>query len=201
MTSTETSKRRRRGEDLKRDIFAAASSELSNRGYGHFSIEGVAVASGTSKASIYRRWRDRDDLLVDTINFYFPQIVRRAPIGEPFTTLKDALEEVVTFFNSELGQIAYTLLIESRRSKRFTELFDKSIAEPRRDYFRRILLENYKGEDLSTGDLINIANVASSLLIHNVFVNAPPVDPDLPSRIIEDVIKPLSAGISARHHH
>lgn len=198
MTAIEPSKVRRRGAVLEREIYEAAFSELIRRGCSQFSIEGVANASGTSKASIYRRWRDSEDLILDTIDHYFPQIVRATPKGDPFPTLKEALEEVVAFFNTELGQIAYNLLIESRRSKRFSEIFDRSIAEPRRDYFRRILTENYKGEDLETDDLIRLANVASSLLIHSVFVNALPVDIDLPRQIIDEVVEPLAIGIAIR---
>ncbi|MDA8197479.1 MAG: TetR/AcrR family transcriptional regulator [Actinomycetota bacterium] len=195
MTSTETTKGRRRGAELEREIYAAAFSELMEKGCGQFSIEGVAHASATSKASIYRRWMDREELLLDTIDFYFPPIVRPTPIGEPFALLQLALEEVVAFFNTDLGHIAYNLLIESRRSKRFSEIFDRAIAEPRREYFRRIMVENYVGDGLDTPDLIRVANVSSSLLIHNVFVNAIPVNIAVAREIVEEIAKPLAAGI------
>ncbi len=198
MPTTENTKMRRRGAELEREIYEASFDELTRRGCSQFSIEGVAATSGASKASIYRRWRDREDLIVDTIDFYFPQIVRETPVGEAFALLQGALEEVVGFFNSDHGQIAYNLLIESRRSKRFSEIFDRAIAEPRRDYFRRIMSENYQDSELSIEDLNKIANVASSLLIYNVFVNGLPVDLELPNRLLGEIIRPLAIGLATK---
>ena len=198
MTAIEGSKVRRRGAVLEREIYEAAFCELMQRGCSQFSIEGVAHASGSSKASIYRRWSDREDLILDTVDFYFPQIVKPTPHGEPFLLLREALQEVIGFFNSDLGQIAYNLLIESRKTKRFSEIFDKKIAEPRREFFRRVLIENYKGGVLIETDLIRVANVASSLLIHNVFLNAPPIDMDFAREIVDEVAIPLADGITLK---
>ncbi|MDA8277883.1 MAG: TetR/AcrR family transcriptional regulator [Actinomycetota bacterium] len=198
MPTTENTKMRRRGAELEREIYEASFDELMRRGCSQFSIEGVAATSGASKASIYRRWRDREDLIIDTIDFYFPQIVRETPVGDAFVLLQGALDEVVGFFNSDHGQIAYNLLIESRRSKRLSEIFDRAIAEPRRDYFRRIMSENYQNSELSIEDLNKIANVASSLLIYNVFVNGLPVDLELPNRILGEIIRPLVIGLATK---
>ena len=194
MTAIESSKGRRRGAELEREIFAASFDELMRRGCSQFSIEGVAHTSGASKASIYRRWSDSEDLIIDTIDFYFPQLIKPTPVGDPFDLLLSALEEVVDFFNTDHGAIAYNLLIESRRNRRFSEIFDRKIAEPRRDYFRRIMTENYTGGDLAESDLVRIANISSSLLIYNVFANAIPVNLDLPRQIVEEVARPLALG-------
>lgn len=58
---------RRRGVALDQAILDAAWAELSERGWSGFTIEGIAARSGTAKAVIYRRWRNRVDLVHDML--------------------------------------------------------------------------------------------------------------------------------------
>jgi AcrR family transcriptional regulator len=48
---------------LEAEILDAAWEELRQRGWSGFRIEGVAARSGTGKAAIYARWRNRHDLV------------------------------------------------------------------------------------------------------------------------------------------
>jgi AcrR family transcriptional regulator len=58
---------RRRGVALDQAILDAAWGELAERGWSGFTIEGIAARSGTAKAVIYRRWRNRVDLVHDML--------------------------------------------------------------------------------------------------------------------------------------
>lgn len=53
---------RRRGRVLEDAILDAAWLELGERGWAGFTIDGVALRSGTAKSVIYRRWSSRVDL-------------------------------------------------------------------------------------------------------------------------------------------
>ncbi|WP_309111103.1 TetR/AcrR family transcriptional regulator [Saccharothrix sp.] len=55
-------KTRRRGAELEAAILDAAWAELSEHGYGRFTMEGVAARAGTSKPVLYRRWSSRAEL-------------------------------------------------------------------------------------------------------------------------------------------
>lgn len=59
---------RRRGAELEDAILAAAWSELTENGYGAFTFESVAARAGTSRPVLYRRWKDRDELMLAAIN-------------------------------------------------------------------------------------------------------------------------------------
>ena len=60
MTSDDRhSSRRARSEKA---ILEAASALIDEVGVGGLTIEGVAARSGVAKTTIYRRWRDKDDL-------------------------------------------------------------------------------------------------------------------------------------------
>ncbi|MFE6996419.1 TetR/AcrR family transcriptional regulator [Microbacterium sp. NPDC057659] len=58
--------RRRRGDALVEAIHAAVLAELADVGYGGLTMEGVAERAGAGKASLYRRWNSRAELVRDT---------------------------------------------------------------------------------------------------------------------------------------
>lgn len=58
---------RRRGASLEQAIIRAAVVELAEAGSAGFSVERVAERAGASKASLYRRWSGRADLLADVV--------------------------------------------------------------------------------------------------------------------------------------
>ncbi|MEW2298053.1 TetR/AcrR family transcriptional regulator [Streptomyces sp. NPDC006743] len=58
---------RRRGAALENAITDAAWDVLVERGYNGFTYEAIAARAGTSKPVLYRRWPQREDLLVATL--------------------------------------------------------------------------------------------------------------------------------------
>ena len=62
---------RRRGEALESAILDAGWEVLSESGYPGFTYEAVAAKAGTSRPVLYRRWPQRDDLLLATLKAYW----------------------------------------------------------------------------------------------------------------------------------
>lgn len=78
MSMTEDDHRRRprrRGEALVAAIFEATIDELVEKGYPALTMESVAQRAGASKASLYRRWETRAELVMDAV-------YRMAPMPE-----------------------------------------------------------------------------------------------------------------------
>ena len=64
--------RRRRGPELERAIYDATLGELAQHGLEALTMEGVAAAAKTGKASLYRRWKSKDELLADALTLHSP---------------------------------------------------------------------------------------------------------------------------------
>jgi len=64
---------RRRGSELERVILDAVLAELSRVGYAALSMDGVAERARVSKASLYRRWHGKADLVVDCVYRALPE--------------------------------------------------------------------------------------------------------------------------------
>ncbi|WP_208719799.1 TetR/AcrR family transcriptional regulator C-terminal ligand-binding domain-containing protein [Amycolatopsis circi] len=56
--------RRRRGEQLESALLAAGWDELVEAGYARLTMESVAVRARTSAAVLYRRWANKDQLVL-----------------------------------------------------------------------------------------------------------------------------------------
>src|ERR1700683_2914301 len=63
---------RRRGATLEHALLDAAWQELQESGYSKLTMERVAERAGTSRAVIYRRWRNRAELVVAAMRYHQP---------------------------------------------------------------------------------------------------------------------------------
>jgi AcrR family transcriptional regulator len=69
-----TAATRRRGRELEDALLDATWEELLASGYARLTIERVAERAGTSRAVIYRRWRNRAELVLAALR-------HRRPVG------------------------------------------------------------------------------------------------------------------------
>ena len=60
-------------------ILEAALDELAARGISHFSVSAVARRAGVSKGSIYLRWPDREELMLDAVGSSISRIAQPQP--------------------------------------------------------------------------------------------------------------------------
>src|SRR5271169_2869983 len=72
-------KTRRRGEALEYALLDAAWAELQAAGYAGLTMEAVAGRAGTSRAVLYRRWRNRPDLVLAAIRRHRPMLSGEIP--------------------------------------------------------------------------------------------------------------------------
>jgi AcrR family transcriptional regulator len=60
-------RRRRHGQELEAALLAAGWDELTETGYARLTMESVAVRARTSEAVLYRRWANKDELVLAVI--------------------------------------------------------------------------------------------------------------------------------------
>jgi AcrR family transcriptional regulator len=72
-------KTRRRGEALEHALLDAAWAELQTAGYAGLTMEAVADRAGTSRAVLYRRWRNRPELVLAAIRRHRPLLSGEIP--------------------------------------------------------------------------------------------------------------------------
>jgi AcrR family transcriptional regulator len=79
--AAESVRRRRRGEELESALLTAAWDELVEVGYARLTMGSVAVRARTSEPVLYRRWANKDQLVLAALDHH-----RNAhPVADPDT--------------------------------------------------------------------------------------------------------------------
>jgi AcrR family transcriptional regulator len=110
-------------------ILAAAWRLLLQEGYSRMSIAGVAEAAGVGRPAIYRRYRDKSELVAAVIA---DKTARVPPIDTGST--RDDLVAHLEFARRRFGMgLAGTLLVEERSHPELLRQFREGMLIPRRD--------------------------------------------------------------------
>jgi AcrR family transcriptional regulator len=67
---SEPVRRRRHGKQLESELLAAGWDELVEAGYAHLTMESIAARAHTSEAVLYRRWANKDQLVLAAIQHH-----------------------------------------------------------------------------------------------------------------------------------
>jgi len=80
--------------EATRRIHRAALDQLARRGFAAMTMEGVAEAAAVGKPALYRRHRDKAELVVAALGAALPEL-HPPPRGDPREALAGLLEQVL----------------------------------------------------------------------------------------------------------
>lgn len=111
-----------RSARVREAILEATVTELTHAGYAALSVEAIAARAGVNKTTVYRRWADLDDLLVDALTGWS---VRAVPVPDTGSIEGDLLalgRDLAGLLNDGVGrQVAAMVLTAGLRSGRLGE--------------------------------------------------------------------------------
>ena len=186
---------RPRSEQADRAIIDAALDLFAESGAEGLCIEKVATRAGVGKATIYRRWPGKEDLLLDAL------AALKAPLPEPKgQSVRDDLVALVDAMRTEavdprqVRQVAL-LLGEGFRYPRLIERYVDTVVEPRRDVFRAVLRRG-----IATGELREATNVELAVdMLTGTVLARPRLILDRPDRAYaRRVVDELLTGLASR---
>jgi AcrR family transcriptional regulator len=189
-------KRRRRGTELEHALLAAAWEELAGAGFVKLTMESVADRARTGIAVLYRRWPDKNALVLAAIRHYRDT----HPVEVPDTgTLRDDLLELLGNLNAARTELAtlvgatFAGLHDSAgltpEDVRLTVLGDG----PRRsdEVYRRA---HDRGEIDLTSIPPDVLDLPFQLIRHDILMTLKPVSPERIRSIVDDIFRPLVTG-------
>jgi AcrR family transcriptional regulator len=183
-----------RPRDPSRDgvIRAAILQLLADVGYGSLTMDAVAAEAGVGKATIYRRWRTKQDLVVDTIHE-----LNRAEITPPDTgslegDLRAMLHSLVGLINGPAGAATLSLLSTVPHQPALAAAFRNGPMGVWRHGFEQIWERAEQRGEVRPG-LSGSAQgeAASALLVQRWLLTGGPVDDAYADEVLEDVVLPL----------
>ena len=186
---------RPRSERADQAIIDAALSLFAESGPEGLCIERVAARAGVGKATIYRRWPGKEDLLLDAI------AALKAPLPEPAG--QSVREDLVTLLGAMCQQSAdprrareFALLLgEGTKYPRLMAKYVETVLEPRREVIRAVLRRG-----VASGELRPDLDVEAALfmLIGAVVARRGHEQQAIPAGYTERVVDELLRGLSAR---
>lgn len=97
------SRPRRRGAQLYRAVFDAVLTELAEHGYGALTIDAVARRARVSKATLYRRWPGKRDLVLAAVQASVPDPDQLVDTGTLRGDLLGFLTQVAAHLHGPTG--------------------------------------------------------------------------------------------------
>lgn len=189
----EESTTRRRGRELQDALLVAAWEQLVSGGYGAFTIDAVAARAATSKPVIYRRWPNREALVMAAIRHYFAQGSRPVP---DTGTLRGDVIALLTEANE--SRFAIAAVVSVQLGTYFQET-GTTPADLRQQLLgdRPTAIATIVGRALERGEVTGtqltprLINLPFDLVRHEALMTLGPVPPDTIREIVDDIFLPL----------
>ena len=196
MTVVETPRAggRPRDPELDRRIVAAAQTLLAEGGYDGLTIEAVAAQAGVGKASVYRRFSGKEQLVVEAVASLTeqPEPVVGAGVRDELVSLLEAIRRKSG--SSLAGKIFPRLLGASIENPELMQRYREQVLDPRRRRFLDVLQrgtdEGLVRPDVDLGHAVDL--LVGPMVYRNLIRNDPPPGPELAAQIVDDVLVALA---------
>lgn len=187
---------RRRGDELNRAIFTAALDELADVGYQRLTMERIAERARTSKASLYRRWPSRVELMLDASLHVFPHVDDLPDTGELRGDLLAALRAMAAVLNSPIGVAARAMIADLDIDREVARQHKERFVERRNELFLDLIRRSAARGEVRPGALTpRVASVGPSLMRDHFLTHATPVTDDVIVEIVDQVLVPLIRAV------
>jgi AcrR family transcriptional regulator len=187
--------RRKRGDELRTAIHAAVLDELREGGITALTMDAVAARARTGKATLYRHWPSKTELVVDAFQSSLPPIDVPEDDGDMRGQLLTVLRKTADIFDSHIGSAVLAMLCESPElAKTLRPHIVLPFTGPLMEVHRRAAV---RGEIAATALTPRVTTVGPDLLMAHAVIDGPAVPDAVVVEIVDLVLLPMLRGYSA----
>jgi AcrR family transcriptional regulator len=191
-------RRRRRGPELESALLDAAWNELVEVGFAGLTMESVAARAQTGVAVLYRRWTNKDQLVLAAIEHYSQ--AHRVEIPDTGTLRGDLLTLLTSMSNARATFMAVAA------AAGFSGLLTSTGLTPAQARVKILGDQRVRGDqiiyrrahDRGEIDLDRIPPAVLAmpfdLVRHDLLMNLGPVKPERITSIVDEIFLPLVTG-------
>jgi AcrR family transcriptional regulator len=184
---------RPRSERADQAILAAALDLLAELGPAALGIEQVAARAGVGKATIYRRWPGKEEMLLDALGrlaIKLPQPQGRS-VRADLTALLTAICRDGA--DPQRARLFALLQGEGAHYPRLVAKYVETVVQPRRDIVRSVLRRGIgTGELRENADIEAAAFLLEGAVLASMYSSQPP-EPRYARRVVEELLRGLAA--------
>jgi len=176
------------------EILAAALEVLAETGYEGMTIDMVAARAKAGKATLYRRWASKGELVIDAVAFMKRGDVDYSKLPDT-GTLRGDLIAMIKPPSIQDGEkkmrIMAGIMSMLSHSPELAHAAQVAIVEPRAAVNRMLLQRAIdRGEIAPDCDIENLSLLSQSMSIYRVLVLRKPVDSEFLISLIDGVLMP-----------
>jgi AcrR family transcriptional regulator len=184
---------RRRGATLEHALLDAAWEELQESGYARLTMERVADRAGTSRAVIYRRWRNRADIVVAAMRHRQPVISGAIPDtgtlrGDVLAILRRASARITEIGPDTVIGMLSDLLSDEEAFDQILEQLTRSGDEVMASVIGRAVSRGEARPDIPA----RVARLPLDLLRHELILTHQPPSQHTLEEIVDEIFLPLT---------
>ena len=184
-----------RSERAEQAILQATIEAIGERGIDGVHCEDVAARAGVGKATLYRRWPGKEDLLIAAF------AAMRRPLPQPRgESAREDLIALLTVVAADADDPRYAqqyalLHGAGERFPRLVARYKERVVEPRRDLVRSVLRHGIETGELRPDTDVEVAML---LLTGAVMVrgkhDSSPAAPGFVERAVDELLRGIAAG-------
>jgi AcrR family transcriptional regulator len=185
---------RPRSPQADQAILDATTQLLIEGGFGRLSVDAVAARAGVGKATIYRRWRSKPELLRATLA-RIKETTEGTDTGDLRSDLRAFLRAMVDHFvDSEAAHLMPQLAAEAQFDPQLRELL-YSNSRARRDVVRQILERaRLRGELRDDLDFEVVIDLLTAPIFIRKLITGAPINAHATDEAVEMLLRGIVGG-------
>lgn len=189
-------RQRRRGEELEAALLEAAWQELAEAGFARLTMESVAARAKTGVAVLYRRWPNKDDLVLAAIRHFGatnpPQMPDTGNLRDDLIAFLEEISAMRVSFPVVVSAAFSGLLASTGLTP--AEVREKILADRTLSSDQIFAQAHERGEIDLDGIPPAVLAMPFDLMRHDMLMTYKPIPPERVLAIVDDLFMPLIAA-------
>jgi AcrR family transcriptional regulator len=186
---------RPRSEKARKAVIQSTLALLNRVGFNELRVEAVASRAGVGKATIYRWWPNKAELVIDSFVWAVEEELRFPSAGPVLESIHQQMRRWAVIFRSPLGQIVATVIGAGQSDPEILQAFRAHWVEPRRIEARRLLrLAMENGEIRDDLDPDTVLDLLYGPLYVRLLLKHASLDENFVNTVFEVVSPVLATG-------
>ena len=181
---------RPRSPEADEAILCATIELFAETGYEGLTVEAIATRAGVSKATVYRRYRGKVDLVIAACRAYADVGRRAADTGSWRGDLLELVDVLVaTLTTTPLGRVMPRMVADSARVPELAVELQHIVRETRVRH--RVVLERAvaSGELRADADPELVSDALVGPVFYRLLVSRAPLDDEFTQSLVESVVR------------
>jgi AcrR family transcriptional regulator len=176
---------RPRDETIRVRILQTAVTILIRQGYRATTMNEIALQARVGKQTLYRWWKNRAELLMETLLNYAEMNVDAADQDDGQTLLKSFLLRTFELVQRDSGMILKSLVAESITNKDFARVFFDTFIRKRQQMLTKILREHLTIRPEEPDRVAILVDVIFGTMWYRIIFGHGPLDEKLASDLAD----------------